>query len=512
MDSTPALVGPASTKNPTPLTHVVSGKIGVPSSSFHPPNLRVPAEEIEKHASSKLATPILCNPAPPPSAITDVQTQPPPLPRPASHPGLLNSQAKTARKSAHIPSNRGDGYSTSSSNGGKKPVHTHQSACAKTVNEGQETERTAVRLASGVETARKGVSPASAVVSPLSSSFSVFEAQRFFLQTTPQPRVQPSPPLQLHQNSPQAGRRGVIPQLPASNIHLPPQMAGRKRPMSGLTDDASKSSPMKTPTQKATSQSPAIPAPGNGSAAKKRNPRKRQADKPSEGPAKRPRTKTLIAGTDVFSVRKGLSVPQQRFAAHDLPPTLDRQIWNPTPPKPQPYKVPPPYRETIPPRDQTNGAGQRTQTLFPSGNPVAPRPGLDGINRPANPDVVPQNRAPDVISISSSPVSSPTLSDSSLEAVYPRMSSTSGRSLPITIEDSGSDTGGLRYIRDGPPGKPRTESRTMSPGSAVGGKKVSLFRLIPWISRRWSSVRAPTYFLLSYKDYARFRVYCEMAT
>lgn len=180
MDSTPAPVGPASTKNPTPLTHVVSGKIGVPSSSFHPPNLRVPAEEIEKNASSKLATPILCKPAPPPSAITDVQTQPPPLPRPASHPGLLNSQAKTARKSAHIPSNRGDGYSTSSSNGGKKPVHTHQSACAKTVNEGQETERTPVRLASGVETARKGVSPASAVVSPLSSSFRVFEAQRFF--------------------------------------------------------------------------------------------------------------------------------------------------------------------------------------------------------------------------------------------------------------------------------------------------------------------------------------------
>jgi hypothetical protein len=90
--------------------------------------------------------------------------QSPPVPRPAPQPGMHNFQAKTARKSAHIPSNRGDGYSTSSSNGGKKPACT-QSASAKTVNEGQETDRSPARLANGPETARKGASLANSGVS-----------------------------------------------------------------------------------------------------------------------------------------------------------------------------------------------------------------------------------------------------------------------------------------------------------------------------------------------------------
>lgn len=89
--------------------------------SIPPKNSRVPAGDIDKlslskmnnQANSKLTS--ICA-----SATGGTQSLPPP-PLPHSPiKGISNYQARTARKSAPSSSNRGDGYSTSSSGGGGK--------------------------------------------------------------------------------------------------------------------------------------------------------------------------------------------------------------------------------------------------------------------------------------------------------------------------------------------------------------------------------------------------------
>lgn len=91
--------------------------------SVPPHSSRVPAEDIDKLTSSK-SLPIHCKLSPSPSQSVPLPQPSSPCSPPTQSPtGMNNSQAKTARKSAHISANRGDGHTSSGNVSRRTSIH-----------------------------------------------------------------------------------------------------------------------------------------------------------------------------------------------------------------------------------------------------------------------------------------------------------------------------------------------------------------------------------------------------
>jgi len=91
--------------------------------SVPPHGSRFPAEDIDKLTPSKLL-PIHCKLSPTPSQSVPLPQPSSPCSPPTQSPtGMNNSQAKTARKSAHISANRGDGHTASGNVSRRTSIH-----------------------------------------------------------------------------------------------------------------------------------------------------------------------------------------------------------------------------------------------------------------------------------------------------------------------------------------------------------------------------------------------------